>query len=570
MTSIKLMTLLLAVGSIPAQTLAAKLSVEDRLALLEKQLNENQQELRETKKELRQYKKLAERQQKETDGRESGTPLSLAGNGVAVPAAQGNAISASGPATQLTSASATHSNPATHTASDSAPAPDKVPTGAGNGAGTPAAGEVSKMTLSDISRYVKEDIGFTYSGYLRSGWATASHGVPKSWAIGALGRFGNEHSGWFDLILDQKVYDDNGKTAHAVVWLDGNVGQSYSSGFFDANSENLLQFSDMYLTTTGFLPFAPGSSLWVGKHTLRSYEIQMLDWKAHKADAAGGIGVENIDIGPGKLNIALQRQDLDVYSRDYQQTRQANTNSIDIRYKEIPLWENGTLELDAKYNIANKSDEQKSAENDGSYFRLKDAYLGTALVRHTFSDKGFNEVALQYANNSIASGFMRISDANPDYGHNSYYYGDHTNGTAWRLISQGEYYLRPDVIMANALVYGQGHDLYSYETGAGTDFETLRAVLRPAYIWDQFNQSGVELAYFKQTNKANNVSYHESGLKTTLFHTFKVDTSMLTSRPEIRFYATYLKVLDNGIDQFAFEDEKDDQLSVGVQAEVWW
>lgn len=61
-----------------------------------------------------------------------------------------------------------------------------------------------------------------------------------------------------------------------------------------------------------------------------------------------------------------------------------------------------------------------------------------------------------------------------------------------------------------------------------------------------------------------------ASLKTTLFHTFKVNTSMLTSRPEIRFYATYIKALENELDGFTFEDNKDDQFAVGAQAEIWW
>ncbi len=95
-------------------------------------------------------------------------------------------------------------------------------------------------------------------------------------------------------------------------------------------------------------------------------------------------------------------------------------------------------------------------------------------------------------------------------------------------------------------------------------------MVRPAYIWDTYNQSGVELGWFTQTNKTGGVDYKESGLKTTLFHTFKVNTSMLTSRPEIRFYATYLKSFDNEITQFEFNDYKKDQFTIGTQAEVWW
>lgn len=115
------------------------------------------------------------------------------------------------------------------------------------------------------------------------------------------------------------------------------------------------------------------------------------------------------------------------------------------------------------------------------------------------------------------------------------------------------------------------NDIYSYETGAHSDFESIRAVVRPAYIWDQYNQTGVELGYFTQQNKdANSNKFNESGYKTTLFHTFKVNTSMLTSRPEIRFYATYIKALENELDGFTFEDNKDDQFAVGAQAEIWW
>ncbi|UMX67209.1 carbohydrate porin [Klebsiella pneumoniae] len=72
-------------------------------------------------------------------------------------------------------------------------------------------------------------------------------------------------------------------------------------------------------------------------------------------------------------------------------------------------------------------------------------------------------------------------------------------------------------------------------------------------------------------------SYNESGYKTTLFHTFKVNTSMLTSRPEIRLFSTYIKAKDIDLDKAAnnthcsiFEDGKNDQFAVGAQAEIWW
>ncbi|MGE0973205.1 carbohydrate porin (plasmid) [Klebsiella sp. WOUb02] len=521
---LKLSVLLISSAIFSNSAMAAKLTVEQRLELLEKQLAENQQELQSTKQELRKYKAVFDLQ----------------------PVAGGAGTVAAAP---------------------TAAAAESVPVAVSGT--TPAQG----VTLADISKYVKNDIGFEYSGYFRSGWSTGTRGAPKSYAIGSLGRFGQENSAWFDLQLSQKVYDYGGKVAKAVVMLDGNVGQQYSSGWFDKDSENLLQFSDIYLTTKGFLPFAPEANFWVGKHNLPVYEIQMLDWKSHRTNAGSGVGIENWQLGPGKLNISLTREDINAHAVDYAtsgNTQQVNTNSVEARYKEIPLWDKATLEVFGRYAMPNETNSNHKNEDDGSYYSVKDAWHAGLILRQNFNGGGFNELTLQGANNSIASGYGLISDSNPTYSYNDQYYGEHNNGKAYRIISQGENYLHPDVIMAHALVYAHGNDVYDYNTGAHTDFNSYRAVVRPAYIWDNNNQTGVELGWFDQKNKVGSTEYHESAYKTTLYHALKVDTSILTSRPEIRFYGTYLKVKDNGISQFEFADAKNDQFTVGVQAEVWW
>ncbi len=434
-------------------------------------------------------------------------------------------------------------------------------------------GATAAMPLKDFSKYVKDEIGFSYSGYFRSGWATTTKGAPKSWAIGSLGRLGNEYSSWFDLQLSQRVYSEGDKSVYAVVLMDGNVGQQYSAGWFgdNQNNENFLQFSDIYVSAKGFLPFAPEADLWVGKHQLPKYEVQMLDWKTQRTDAAGGIGIENLKAGGGKLDIALLREDVDGYNRDLSQSQKLNVNTIDARYKEIPLWDGAELMLNGRYAMANQTDEQKDNENNNGYYRWKDTWMVGTALKQKFDAGGFNEFSFLVANNSLASSFARYSGSSPYTSFNGRYYGDHTGGTAIRLVSQGEMYLRDDIILANSLVYSSGEDVYSYETGAHSDFESFRAVIRPAYIWSKYNQTGVELAYFNQQNKNQfGDEFTESGYKTTLYHALKVNTSMLTSRPEIRFYATYIHALNNELDNFSFADEKKDQLAIGAQAEVWW
>ncbi|HDV9411919.1 TPA: carbohydrate porin [Raoultella ornithinolytica] len=545
------LSVLLAISS-PA-VLAAKLTIEQRLELLESELSANKKELQKTQSQLSTYKdKVAVLQKsiKENEQRNVTAGYPTATSPVAENIAnENNEISQRAAPAEV---KATQQMAVINTDGKKA--------------------KVESVTMKDLSKFVKEDIGFSYQGYLRSGWGTSNHGASQTYAAGSLGRFGNEMSGWFDLTLNQRVYNQDGKTANAVVTYDGNVGEQYNDAWFgDTNNENILQFSDIYLTTKGFLPFAPEADFWVGKHKLPEYEIQMLDWKSLTTDVAAGIGIQNWALGVGQLDASLSRNDVDVYSRDFTQTTQMNTNSVDLRYRNIPLWKNGSLSLMGKYAFANKNDEQEKNEENNSYFTLKDSWMATGIIRQELARKGFNEFTLQVANNSYASSFSNFSGASNSMAHGRYYYGDHTNGVALRLISQGEMYLADRVIMANALVWSHGNDIYSYESGAHSDFDSFRAVIRPAWIWDTWNQTGVELGWFAQKNKTEQgKDLKESAYKTTLYHALKVGPSLLGSRPEIRFYGTYINILDNDLSQYRFNDDSKDELMLGVQAEVWW
>jgi len=418
---------------------------------------------------------------------------------------------------------------------------------------------ISEVAKKDIAKQVEKDMGFNYSGYFRAGWGATQEGAPKSFAVGALGRFGNEYTGWYDLYLSKNVVNNDGKVVDAVVVMDGNVSQSSSLGLFNTVEDNYFQFTDMYIATQGFIPSLPGSTFWVGKHSLGIYEIQMLDWKSNRTQAAGGAGLENIKLDVGSLDIAVMREDVSTQGASY---GNINSNVLDARYKNIPLFGKNSLELDAKYHAANKTDDQEVNQ-------LQDSWLTNIILKSQFDSGGFNELSLQTASNSMASNMMSINNANPDYTYSPT--ADYGNGIAYRLTCQGEHYLSDKVIMAHTLVLGKGNDLYNADDGRShVDSKTLRAVVRPAYIWDRFNQTGVELGYFKQENKVDGETLTESGYKTTLYHAFKVDTSMLTSRPEIRFYSSYLKVANNEIDSFHFGNNKDNEITVGIQGEIWW
>lgn len=145
-----------------ANAMAESLTVEQRLELLE-------QALKDTQKELKKYKdeEKTRNQIWVSNTQPGGNKGSAAQRVVSAPAPAGNAQKPAAVLVEIVKAAA-------------------------NGESI-----YSSMTMKDFSKFVKDEIGFSYNGYYRSGWGTASHGSPKSWAIGSLGRFGNEYSGWF-------------------------------------------------------------------------------------------------------------------------------------------------------------------------------------------------------------------------------------------------------------------------------------------------------------------------------------------------------------------------------------
>ncbi|EOB3584488.1 carbohydrate porin [Vibrio vulnificus] len=425
----------------------------------------------------------------------------------------------------------------------------------------------SRLTeeIQKIVDRVKEEERFRYSGYFRSGYATAVNGSPEDYFVSSVGRFGNENTGWFDLKLHYDVYRDGDRKVTSNVTLDGNVSSNYTSGWFTDPSADgsYLQFSDMYVAATGFIPALPGSTLWVGKHKLPNYEIQMFDFKHHRSSNAGAVALMDVAAGPGLLDISLAREDM----KQSDGRSRLNTNLIDMRYKDIEIADDTRLSFLLKYQMPDITDAQK--EEYG--YKPKDAMTAGVVLRNDMSKGGFNELTLQMGTNSYASKMTAFTNADPDYRDLQ---GEET-GETYRIVNQGESYFGADYIMAHSFVAGVARGIYENvgkNNYKNSDTDFLRAAVRPAYIWNQFNQTGVELGYFVQKSQAENEADYrkESGYKVTAYHALKVNTSMLRSRPEIRFYSTYMEATDNDITGYVFHDQGSDQLSFGVQAEVWW
>ncbi|MDW6002472.1 carbohydrate porin [Vibrio mangrovi] len=413
-----------------------------------------------------------------------------------------------------------------------------------------------------------------FHGYFRTGIFSSTNGDQQPWLPGKIGRFGNETDGWYDITLSQDIYqNDQDQVFGVVANFDGTLGLKRTWEPFDSGAKNgnVLQFSDLYATAKGFIPGVPEATLWVGKRGYEKRETQMLDYKPIGV-AGNGIGLQGIQTGPGELSLALIRKDADAALMDdnnplkddstYQANSLYNVNYLDVRYAKLPVFSDVTVELIADFAFTNKTGTQKGYEADGTIHPSeKTAFLPTAIFTKPL-DNGFNETTIQttkgtFANNLVKLGYNETSfDVDNDY----------SDAKSFRVINTGEEYLSDNVIMAQTFVYAIGKDI----TPTLNDVSLYTAVVRPAYVWDEHNKTAIELGLFKQTNETTSGDKVESGHKITLAHVITAGPSLLTVRPDFRFYTTYIKTTKNQIDGHTFHDGKDHQISFGVQAEVWW
>jgi maltoporin len=87
----------------------------------------------------------------------------------------------------------------------------------------------------------------------------------------------------------------------------------------------------------------------------------------------------------------LVREDVDDYDRSLSNKQQINTNTLDVRYKEIPLWDKASLMVSGRYVAANQSSSEKYKEGNEGYYPWKDTWMAGTSLTQKFANGGFNE-----------------------------------------------------------------------------------------------------------------------------------------------------------------------------------
>ena len=427
-----------------------------------------------------------------------------------------------------------------------------------------AAGVMSAQALAvDFHGYARSGIGWTGSGGEQQCFQ----------ATGAQSKYrlGNECETYAELKLGQEVWKEGDKS----FYFDTNVAYSVAQqNDWEATDP---AFREANVQGKNLIEWLPGSTIWAGKRFYQRHDVHMIDF--YYWDISGpGAGIENVDLGFGKLSLAATRSQEaggsyiftsnDIY-HDFKDT--AN-DVFDVRLAQMEINPGGTLELGVDYGRANKTDGYSFA--DGA---SKDGWMFTA--EHTQSMlKGYNKFVVQYATDAMTTQGKGIpqgsftgnnydKDAEIGVVNNKI----NNNGSLVRILDHGAISLGDSW---DLMYVGMYQDI-DRDDNNGTTWYTVG--VRPMYKWTPIMSTLLEVGY--DNVKSQKTDDTNNQYKITLAQQWQAGNS-IWSRPAIRVFATYAKWdekwgYDNGI---AKSDTKattysrgdNDELSFGAQMEIWW
>ncbi|APG20869.1 maltoporin [Kosakonia radicincitans DSM 16656] len=415
-----------------------------------------------------------------------------------------------------------------------------------------------------------------FKGYARSGigW-TGSGGEQQCFqatGAGAKYRLGNECETYAELKLGQEVWKEGDKS----FYFDTNVAYSVSQqNDWEATSP---AFREANVQGKNLIDALPGATIWAGKRFYQRHDVHMIDF--YYWDISGpGAGLENVDLGFGKLSLAATRSSESggsvTFSSPgvYDVVKDTANDVFDVRLAGLQTNPDGMLELGFDYGRANKTDNYRYVNDNDS----KDGWMFTA--EHTQSMlKGYNKFVLQYATDAMTTQGKGIPQGTYQSGDYDDFVGGNNDGKLWRVLDHGAITLSEKWDLMYVGMY-QKQDL---DSKLGTDWWTVG--VRPMYKWTPIMSTLLEVGY--DNVKSQQTGDRNSQYKITLAQQWQAGDS-IWSRPAIRIFATYAKwdekwgYIKNGdsVTRFAAANDSgftttsrgdNDEWSFGAQMEIWW
>ncbi len=398
----------------------------------------------------------------------------------------------------------------------------------------------------DFTAYARSGIGSTDKGGQQLCFKAA--GAPSKY------RLGNECETYAEMKFGANLFDQDG----VQFYLDTNIAYKVAQQDDYETTEPAVR--EMNLKAKGVFGDAlPGSTLWVGKRFYNRHDVHMIDYYYWNVSGPG-VGIENIDVGMGNLDVAWVRNQngvmypptWDTSSNSYA-TEKITTNIIDFRWNDIELMHNLKLELGLDYGTGSPPDKLLIDETPqggalspslGKSYFDKNGWMFTGELTWDVMG-GFNKFVVQYATDAMtgpaagtADSYMQTTD---------WYKGN----KLWRVLDHGAISIMPKLDMMYVLgVTEVKYDKQFYpQYGNKTTWYT--AGVRPSWNWNDLTSTTVEIGYDQVKNAhssflsgTGNNTLNSSNLFKSKLWKFTIAQQFHPQfgnwvRPQIRIFATY-------------------------------
>ena len=422
-------------------------------------------------------------------------------------------------------------------------------------------------------------------GYVRSGVASKHTPKDDAW-VHRFGRLGYEQDTYGEIGLGADIakVDDTVWSVQNRIAYKSTLNRDWQSADNENDEEHAhFAFREFNVSVKGLLDFDKDANIWVGKKYYRKdvYITDMYYW-----DISGmGAGIENLSAGPGKLSLAWLRRDDDrqdyvfdtsVLDRVESTKSTASAHFFDVQYS-FPLWDGANLALCETYIQKQSDDNHKITAAHG--------YGNSNIFALEFTQgfsSGWNKSVIQWTHGSTANYGAFGSPVWLDRS------GASDSANRYVFINTGDIKLSSNFGINHVIyaTYSSGYDATDRTSLAKKDSDkAFQLVVRPYLALTKMTRLYVEAGFSTESTKNINEdgiakSSNAKNQKYTLAYAITPDASNFWSRPEIRFYVTYIHSNHEAdvIDAWGAGEtlQKSDNyvnkqdLAFGAQVEAWW
>ncbi|MHC5083705.1 MAG: carbohydrate porin [Planctomycetota bacterium] len=415
----------------------------------------------------------------------------------------------------------------------------------------------------------KDEIGFEFHGYLRSGFGINTYGNTMSAfqapGSGAKYRLGNESETYIETTFLAKMPEN--MLAEGVTF-DTQIRLAYVIGYDQSNnSETDTSVRESFGIARGVLEDIPDAAFWGGQRFYKRYDVHMNDFYYRDMSGFGG-GIEDVPLwdGDAKLAVALlggSADDLNSSGTQYDpDDYQLNMNTIDVGLYDIGLF-GGNLAFYGTFSDFNGDTFTESSSNDVLTLESSEGLAANFIYDLNLTEDLSNRFVFQYGQGAAAN-FRALMVA--------------PNG----LITTGDETIDIDdwekMRFLNSILLDDGSPwtyeaLLLYEEGDyGVSGDSVNrwasAGIRPVYHfnrhWSLAFEAGVD---YTDNDRGGNGTLG----KLTIAPQITPDSKHM-SRPAIRAFLTYAWWADEFGGDVGGDDYADDLegFNVGLQLETWW